>query len=73
MLRSGEAAIGNLAVRAGEVQALITANFPAKSLADVQTAFEGAGVSGAPNAEVLKVGALVREQAAAAIEDFKAA
>ena len=72
MLRAGEAAIAKLGPRAAEVQALITSTFAQKSLAEVQDSFEKT-VSNACNAEVLKVGALVREQAAAAIEDFKAA
>ena len=70
LLQTGEEAISKLAGRAAEVQGLVTANFAAKSLADVQAAFEKASASGAPgavNAEVVKVHTLVREQAAQAV------
>jgi hypothetical protein len=73
LLAAGEAKIASLGGRAAEVQALVLANFPPKTLADVQTAFEGKVASGVPNAEVIKVGALVREQAAMAVDDLKAA
>lgn len=73
LLAVGEASIAKLGARAAEVHALIAANFPQKSLADVAAAFEAAATTGEPNAEVAKVDALVREQAAQAIEDIKAA
>jgi hypothetical protein len=69
LLQTGEEAISKLAGRAAEVQGLVSANFAAKSLADVQASFEAAFASGAPgavNAEVVKVHTLVREQAAQA-------
>ncbi len=75
LLRTGEEAIAKLAGRAAEVHALVSANFAPKSLADVQASFEAVFASGAPgaiNAEVVKVGTLVREQAAQAVEDLKA-
>jgi len=72
LLRLGEETLAKLGSRASEMQALLAANFPQKTLAEVQAAFEASLAGGAPNAEVTKVGALLREQAAAAIEDFKA-
>ena len=70
LLQTGEEAISKLPGRAAEVQGLVSANFAAKSLADVQASFEAAFASGAPgavNAEVVKVHTLVREQAAQAV------
>ena len=67
LLQTGEETISKLAGRAAEVQGLVSANFAAKSLADVQASFEAAFASGAPgavNAEVVKVHTIVREQAA---------
>ena len=75
LLQTGEETISKLAGRAAEVQGLVSANFAAKSLADVQASFEAAFASGAPaavNAEVVKVHTIVREQAAQAVEDLKA-
>lgn len=69
----GEASIAKLGARAAEVHALLAANFPQKSLADVSAAFEAVAANGEPNANVIKVDALLREQAAQAIEDIKAA
>lgn len=76
LLQAGEAAVAKMAGRAAELQQMIATNFGQKSLSDVQTSFEASITSGAPgaiNAEVAKVSALVRDQAAASIEDFKAA
>jgi hypothetical protein len=70
LLQTGEETMSKLAGRAAEVQGLVSANFAAKSLADVQASFEAAFVSGAPgavNAEVVKVHTIVREQAAQVI------
>ena len=75
LTRTGEEAIAKLGPRASEISQMVTASFGPKSLADVQASFEAAIASGAPgaiNAEVEKVGALVREQAATALMDFKA-
>jgi len=71
LLQTGEEAISKLSGRAAEVHGLVSANFAPKSLADVQASFEKL-TPGAVNAEVVKVGTLVREQAAQAVEDLKA-
>ena len=73
LIALGETSIAKLGARAAEVQALITANFPQKSLADVAAAFEATATTSEPNAAVAKVDTLLREQAALAIEDIKAA
>ena len=76
LLQTGEEAISKLPGRAAEVQGLVSANFAAKSLADVQASFEAAFASGAPgavNAEVVKVHTLVREQAAQASQPGQSA
>jgi len=75
LLQTGEEAMAKLSTRAAELQQLVTSTFGPKSLADVQASFEAALASGAPgavNQEVQKVGAVVREQAATALSDFKA-
>lgn len=72
LLTQGEDAIGKLSGRAVELTGLIDTNFKAKSLAEVQVAFEKSATSGSPNEEVMKVNALLREQAAATLGDFKA-
>ena len=76
LLQTGEETISKLAGRAAEVQGLVSANFAAKSLADVQASFEAAFASGAPgavNPEVVKVHTIVREQAAQVLAVLKRA
>ena len=69
LLQTGEEAISKLSGRAAEVHGLVSANFAPKSLADVQASFEKL-TPGAVNAEVVKVGTLVREQAAQASQPW---
>jgi len=67
----GETAMEKLPARASEIQALIS-QFAAKTLTQVSAEFEAAVASGVVNAEVTKLSALVRDQAAQTIEDLKA-
>jgi len=72
ILTTGKESAAKLPGRAGEVHELIKANFPAKSLAQLQEEFEKSlTANGAANTPVAALSAMVREQAALTIEDIK--